>query len=270
MLADIDANDGDPATSREESIGFGGQNGYFTDSDTAAGLVCLGHRYYDPSTGRFINRDPIGYAGGENLYAFCGGNPVNEVDPEGNAPFSLPTDPSQLKALGWTRNAQRGGPNLGDKHQEWYAPDESWGLDFDRGTPGKPGFRGIDHYHVIRPVDGKTNKWVTVEDVPGSDRGHLEPGGDYDPATGKYLCPEKAEMAAMAEDVAYKARAKADEDARIRAENKRIEDDDYNYEHGGLPDGDPAYDNGSEGAGAGDNLPTENPTTEQNDGTPDE
>jgi RHS repeat-associated protein len=83
MLADIFANTGDPATSREESICFGGQNGYFTDSDTAAGLVCLGHRYYDPGTGRFINRDPIGYEGGENLYAFCGGNPVNLIDPEG-------------------------------------------------------------------------------------------------------------------------------------------------------------------------------------------
>jgi RHS repeat-associated protein len=71
------------ATSREESIGFGGQNGYFTDSDTAAGLICFGHRYYDSSTGRFINRDPIGYEGGENLYAFCGGDPVNGDDPGG-------------------------------------------------------------------------------------------------------------------------------------------------------------------------------------------
>jgi RHS repeat-associated protein len=83
MLADIFANSGQPATSREESIGFGGQYGYFTDSDTTAGLICLGHRYYDSSTGRFINRDPIGYEGGENLYAFCGGNPVNLIDPEG-------------------------------------------------------------------------------------------------------------------------------------------------------------------------------------------
>jgi RHS repeat-associated protein len=83
ILADIFANNGDPATSREESIGFGGQNGYFTDSDTPAGLICLGHRYYDTGTGRFINRDPIGYQGGANLYAFSGGNPVNEVDPSG-------------------------------------------------------------------------------------------------------------------------------------------------------------------------------------------
>jgi RHS repeat-associated protein len=100
MLADIQTTNHDAALSRQESIGFGGQWGYFTDynnitnSDIGAdtGLLCLGHRYYDTGTGRFINRDPIGYAGGENLYAFCGGNPVNEVDPEGtsSATMALP------------------------------------------------------------------------------------------------------------------------------------------------------------------------------------
>ena len=45
--------------------------------------MCLTHRYYDPGTGKFLTRDPIGYAGGENLYGFCGGNPVNRHDPSG-------------------------------------------------------------------------------------------------------------------------------------------------------------------------------------------
>ena len=48
--------------------------------------MCLTHRYYDPGAGKFINRDPIGYEGGANLYGFCGGNPVNESDPSGLAP----------------------------------------------------------------------------------------------------------------------------------------------------------------------------------------
>ena len=47
-------------------IGFGSQHGYYTDTGT--GLLCLAHRYYDPGTGRFVNRDPIGYKGGMNLY----------------------------------------------------------------------------------------------------------------------------------------------------------------------------------------------------------
>ena len=70
---------------RGESIGFGGQWGNYTDPET--GLICLGHRYYDPGTGRFLNRDPIGYAGGENLYGYCGNNPINRADPEGTDGF---------------------------------------------------------------------------------------------------------------------------------------------------------------------------------------
>jgi len=66
---------------QHDPAGFGGQFGYYTDTET--GLLCLTHRYYDPGTGKFINRDPIGYDGGMNLYGFCEGNPVNDCDPSG-------------------------------------------------------------------------------------------------------------------------------------------------------------------------------------------
>lgn len=58
---------------------YGGKFGYQTDSDTSYQL--LGHRYYDPSTGRFLTRDPIG--DGENWYAYCAGNPLTSTDPSG-------------------------------------------------------------------------------------------------------------------------------------------------------------------------------------------
>jgi RHS repeat-associated protein len=64
-----------------DPVGFGGQYGYYTDSDT--GLVLCTHRYYDPLRGRWVTRDPIGYAGGMNLYGFCGNNPVMRRDPSG-------------------------------------------------------------------------------------------------------------------------------------------------------------------------------------------
>ena len=41
------------------------------------------HRFYDPETGRYISADPIGLAGGVNLYAYVQNNPVNWIDPEG-------------------------------------------------------------------------------------------------------------------------------------------------------------------------------------------
>ena len=67
-----------------DPYGFGGQAGYYTDSET--GLSLLGQRFYDPSVSRFLNRDPIGYGGGMNLYRYADNNPVSEMDPSGLAP----------------------------------------------------------------------------------------------------------------------------------------------------------------------------------------
>ncbi|MCJ7546396.1 MAG: RHS repeat-associated core domain-containing protein [Deltaproteobacteria bacterium] len=51
------------------------------------GLYCMGARYYDPEVGRFINKDPIGYAGGINLFTYVGNNPINLTDPLGFGPL---------------------------------------------------------------------------------------------------------------------------------------------------------------------------------------
>ena len=48
------------------------------------------HRYYDPSTGRFTQVDPIGLAGGTNVYGFATADPVNYGDPFGLCPCSAP------------------------------------------------------------------------------------------------------------------------------------------------------------------------------------
>jgi RHS repeat-associated protein len=49
----------------------------------ATGHVYLRNRYYDPLTGRFTQEDPIGLAGGVNLYGFANGDPVGYSDPYG-------------------------------------------------------------------------------------------------------------------------------------------------------------------------------------------
>jgi RHS repeat-associated protein len=51
--------------------------------DAQTGLSDFGYRHYDAKTGRWITRDPIGEAGGVNLYGFVQNNPVNWVDPDG-------------------------------------------------------------------------------------------------------------------------------------------------------------------------------------------
>jgi len=66
--------------------------------DEETGLVYYGYRYYDPGTGRWLNRDPINELGhrtllakrssrigadASNLYEFVHNNPINWIDPSG-------------------------------------------------------------------------------------------------------------------------------------------------------------------------------------------
>lgn len=66
--------------------GFGGQSGYYTDWETGtanAALELLTFRYYNPTVGRFLTRDPSGYKGGANSYEYVGNGPTGGSDPLG-------------------------------------------------------------------------------------------------------------------------------------------------------------------------------------------
>jgi RHS repeat-associated protein len=103
---------------------------WFTDDDVGSGftygandLIFCGYRY-DPETrlyyvrnrmfltdaggisvGRWIQRDPIGYAGGVNLYEYVGGRATVELDPDAFFPYlfalSLPVIVSGCKEWFW-------------------------------------------------------------------------------------------------------------------------------------------------------------------------
>ena len=48
--------------------------------DDESDLIYYGYRYYNPSTGRWLNRDPVEENGGKNLYVFVQDNPINSFD----------------------------------------------------------------------------------------------------------------------------------------------------------------------------------------------
>lgn len=68
--------------------------------DEEAGFYYYRARYYDVDKGRFLQRDPLGYVDGMNLYEYVTGNPFVATDPTGQkkkcCPISL-----KIKKIRW-------------------------------------------------------------------------------------------------------------------------------------------------------------------------
>lgn len=72
---------------------YAGQHGYecfddldwgeFGGADFEFPYLHLGHRWYDPATGRFLQRDPLGASARLNVYVYVGNTPLNGVDVDG-------------------------------------------------------------------------------------------------------------------------------------------------------------------------------------------
>ena len=90
--------------------------GYYYDTET--GLYYLKTRYYDPEIGRFITIDDLSYLdpdtiNGLNLYAYCGNNPVMNVDPNGKFIISFFAGLIISFAVGFTVSAVSQGIQYG-------------------------------------------------------------------------------------------------------------------------------------------------------------
>lgn len=128
--------------------------------DLETGLHYNYYRDYNPRTGRYIQSDPIGLAGGMNTYGYVGGNPVSYYDIFGLA--KLPNGPSGL-GDGWSQDHGHRHPN-GEKWDHESGTSVEW----HPGQPGKPGWGGKDHWHVN---GGKQHlpPGTDVPEFPGND-----------------------------------------------------------------------------------------------------
>ncbi|MFZ0932525.1 MAG: RHS repeat-associated core domain-containing protein [Syntrophobacteraceae bacterium] len=86
------------------------------------GLYYMRARYYDPTVGRFIGEDPLGFGGGDvNLFAYVRNNATNFIDPFGLDPIGAPPVPVPGGGpdTGWKWN-----PNNQNSRGGTWGPDE--------------------------------------------------------------------------------------------------------------------------------------------------
>ncbi|MGC3893446.1 RHS repeat-associated core domain-containing protein [Pseudomonas urmiensis] len=130
--------------------------------DVETGLHYNRYRYYDPQVGRFVSADPIGYAGGLNLYQYAP-NPVEWVDPLGlasNRDFR-PTAILERK-LSVLENAQN------TSARERILPDgriRYYGREALAKNPGPT--RGRSRTTEYNPTTGQVRVWEETYDHSG-------------------------------------------------------------------------------------------------------
>ncbi|HEY5040303.1 MAG TPA: RHS repeat-associated core domain-containing protein, partial [bacterium] len=109
-----------------------GSGAVFSEDD--GNLQYMWRRWYDPSLGRFISRDPEGFAGGDlNLYVYVKNNPLNLTDPNGEA---------------WNTNGEHPGDTpTGDQSGSYYSrgPQGGWSPSQYNGYGGA-GWTGYKFY----------------------------------------------------------------------------------------------------------------------------
>jgi RHS repeat-associated protein len=115
--------------------GWGYETEYSDASEPYLGLAYVDQRYYEPATGRFISPDPIGLAGGLNLYAYVDNDPVNWVDADG-----LGNEPIDNRTFDTARQAFRAAKDRAGVPRS-QQPSRQWTVGGDPARASYPNYR---------------------------------------------------------------------------------------------------------------------------------
>ena len=151
--------------------------------DQETGLYYYRARYYDPTTGKFLQQDPIGLRGGVNLYRYVRNNPSNYVDPTGRVLGLAVFIPALVEGgiqAGIAVTGVIGGSVLGQILSDliFNKPPRDAKDPEGAKAPGKPG----EADGFIDPADGE--EWVRA---PNGDWGWKDIEGSIWCPTGKSL-----------------------------------------------------------------------------------
>ena len=120
-----------------------------TPTKTASGVEYYGYRYYDPKTGRWPSRDPMGELGGMNLYGFVRNDGVGRIDVLGNAAWGW-----VVEALGADIIDAIGLPDwLIEIEIDLFGGPEKY-MDATEGQLQKRGQLSVDMFRKARNKDG--------------------------------------------------------------------------------------------------------------------
>ena len=157
--------------------------GQYEDQET--GLHYNYFRYYDTQTGRYISQDPIGLAGGVNMYGYVMANPIGNIDPRGQR--------CQTTGSSVTCQYPGGGPNI-----TFPRPANNFGFSWPDTIERTPTGPGSDYHSydkdsnsTCRSADLMRN--IISSPTPGLTSTAATPGG-----TPNYATPPNLQMAIIA------------------------------------------------------------------------
>jgi RHS repeat-associated protein len=134
--------------------------------DAETGLGYWGYRYYSPALGRWMSRDPIGEAGGPNLYGYVGNEPISAVDLAGLVDLEV-SPVTGLDATGTARFTVKA--CVCDRLSIKELPHGTWRI-WDVGRPTQFSF-GVTFQQLIR--GGPLCEIVADRDPSRTDARHV-------------------------------------------------------------------------------------------------